>query len=90
MSLTLSFPDLSDSEINEEIGLLSNSLEFEGVAAPKRQKRRDDTLDAGTLLFIAVPILLPIARGIGKFLATRFGASIRVDGPKGHVHNQTC
>jgi hypothetical protein len=85
MSVTLSLPGMSNAEANEEIGQLSEKLEFEGVAKPDRKKERDDTLDAGTLLYIAIPLLLPIARGIGKFLATRFGSEVRVDGPKGHV-----
>ena len=57
MSLTLSFPDLSESEANDVIGSLSESLQFEGVPGPERQKRRDDTLDAGSLLLIATPLL---------------------------------
>jgi hypothetical protein len=85
MSLTLSLPNISDAEANTEIGQLSDTLRSEGVKDPTRQKTRDDTLDAGTLLYIAIPLLLPIARGIGKFLATRFGSSVHVKGTKGEV-----
>jgi hypothetical protein len=85
MPLTLSFPELSAAEINKEIGPLSDSLQFEGVPAPERKHERDDALDAGTLLMIAIPVAIPIARGIGKFLATRFGTKVRVSGPKGVV-----
>jgi hypothetical protein len=85
MSITLSLPEISRAEANAQIGQLSQQLEFEGVTTPERKKERDDTLDAGTLLYIAIPLLLPIARGIGKFLAQRFGSAVRIDGPKGHV-----
>jgi hypothetical protein len=85
LALMISLSEVSEADANAEIGSLVTDLAFSGVENIDRQKTKPDTLDAGTLLYIAIPIAVPIARGVGRFLATRFGSKVHVEGCKGSV-----